>query len=327
MCQVTSSNRPAVRGFTLVEVLVVIAIIALLISILLPALSAARRQADRMKCLSAMKQIGNAFFMYAMDNKGYWPMAQHLFSSNVPAGAPTSRDKRWHDFIGKYTLGSPVTVYNGTTAYTSTDVDFNGTMGGSASTTEFGNQYDPVWLGSLKDRNCVLWGCPVWRRSAFNGATLTQNNGNLNGYAMNFYPFSPDDQNPPQALNTYFFSHRVQRDAAVPPTRPGWYFKQSQWKRSAERCLIVESIHDNLSYSVTGVPVNSLFQWPFKPENPSGVNFFTQPDSVQWSFDFNRHGRLLVGNKATDPSFNMLYCDGHASTVSSREAYRACRFN
>src|SRR5689334_20920888 len=99
------SKRPSPRdcGFTLVELLVVIGIIALLISVLLPALNQARKHADRVKCMSAMRQIGNGFFMYSQDNKGFWPVANHLWVDTA-AGMPTGRDKRWHDFIGKYVM-------------------------------------------------------------------------------------------------------------------------------------------------------------------------------------------------------------------------------
>lgn len=65
-------NR-AHRGFTLVELLVVIGIIALLIGILLPVLSRARDAGNRTACLSNMRQLGMAFVMYTQENKGTFP--------------------------------------------------------------------------------------------------------------------------------------------------------------------------------------------------------------------------------------------------------------
>src|SRR5688500_12952459 len=65
------SQRKA--GFTLVELLVVIGIIALLISILLPSLNRARETANRVKCASNLKQIGLAILLYSNENKGAYP--------------------------------------------------------------------------------------------------------------------------------------------------------------------------------------------------------------------------------------------------------------
>lgn len=61
------------RGFTLVELLVVIGIIALLISILIPALQRARERAQSVKCQSNMKTLANALRMFANDNKDHLP--------------------------------------------------------------------------------------------------------------------------------------------------------------------------------------------------------------------------------------------------------------
>lgn len=78
------------KGFTLVELLVVIAVIALLMAILLPALSKARIQAKRIACLSGLKQLVTAWMAYADNSDG-----KLVNGGQAPGNTPRPTELYW----------------------------------------------------------------------------------------------------------------------------------------------------------------------------------------------------------------------------------------
>lgn len=97
-------NRPKLASacsprsaFTLVELLVVIGIIAVLIGVLMPALSKARRQANTAHCLSNMRSMQIAQWNYAVDNKGYF-----IQGGMAHGGAHADENITWFNTLSKY---------------------------------------------------------------------------------------------------------------------------------------------------------------------------------------------------------------------------------
>src|ERR1039458_8390969 len=91
-------NGGTEKGITLIEVLVVIAIIGILTALLLPALSRARTQANSAACKNHLHQMGLALQMYVHENRAKYPYA--LFCPDAAYGDPA--DATWSAKLQPY---------------------------------------------------------------------------------------------------------------------------------------------------------------------------------------------------------------------------------
>lgn len=119
------------RGFTLVELLVVISIIALLLSILMPSLNKARESAKRIVCKNNIRQVGLAHIVYAQDYRGMFYIARNPYAN--PSGPATQfYGNTFHNYpnywpnpnfinFGKNAAGEPLEPLT-TGKYTSKDM-------------------------------------------------------------------------------------------------------------------------------------------------------------------------------------------------------------
>ena len=98
-------------AFSLVELLVVIGIIAVLMSMLMPALNRAQDSAKQVQCASQLRQVGNALMAYASNNRGYYPG----WSGWQVWGANGTGDDEaglgWTEIIQQY-MGPGIAVYH-----------------------------------------------------------------------------------------------------------------------------------------------------------------------------------------------------------------------
>jgi prepilin-type N-terminal cleavage/methylation domain-containing protein/prepilin-type processing-associated H-X9-DG protein len=304
-------------AFTLVELLVVIGIIAVLISILLPTLSSARRVAQAAKCGAALREIGNAFQMYAMENKGYYPPMRCktppyriTFNSVPPIDFVPSNGAQtyWMYFLAKYVSKGKFAPAAGATAQ------------------------DAAYA-----MNSVLWGCPNFQPILVNaGDNRAVTTGGVamvyTGYGYNGFPEYTTTYPPivPGSLNA--IGDTVDPDAVSsvgcsnPPNwsklNAGRWYKQKQYTRPAERALV----GDCRAYVLEAFAATNSAAIAGQADLTSpGTTFWAGPSQGETSYDFYRHGKYprrigsifdTTGGKIL---YNILYADGHVSGVVTRE--------
>ena len=259
------------RAFTLVELLVVIGIIALLISILMPTLSNARRQSNSVKCLSNLRQIGTAYVLYASQYRGAWPVAVHG-AGNTEFPLPSGVELRWPDLVAPFV----------------------------STTQQF--KYDN--LEEIR-KNSVIWGCPEWTKTDDYNATNFADKVRV-GYGMQYYPMYWEDGGQLRNM-AYIIAGR------------GRYIKQTQWTKPAERGLVADAITHIIQIPSTFGPSNALMPWDYGPNTTTSI-----PATALY-VDAGRHlkGSATKTQGYNSKGLNMLFCDGHATSVSPPEAWNA----
>jgi prepilin-type N-terminal cleavage/methylation domain-containing protein/prepilin-type processing-associated H-X9-DG protein len=273
------------KGFTLVELLVVIGIIALLIGILMPALNQARRQARSVKCLANLRSIGQGFYLYAQSNNGKWPVARHETKAPLPAVSV-----RWTDRIAEFITPNVMR-----------------------------NMADMKAVNERLRESSAIWGCPEWQKQEDDYNTSADGADYIRvGYAMQPYLNLPDNE----GAAAEKASNRAYIDNA---NAGRYFPQTTWNRKGSDRLLVADAPNDYISLSIrTRGGFNSgHVWWPWTTPNAGDITKIAT--QVHFWVDGGRHGKpgTPKNNQYNNRYINAVFCDGSARSVSVREAWNA----
>jgi prepilin-type N-terminal cleavage/methylation domain-containing protein/prepilin-type processing-associated H-X9-DG protein len=311
-----SYNQRLRNAFTLVELLVVIGIIALLISILLPALSKARRQANTAACLSNERQLQIGFQMYCQEN--------HYIPPSIGNGSAPGL--YWMTAIGPYWSKSFINPVDPGAALASrypTAYTFAGQIATMSSLPK-------VWFcpeapyGSIRPAGNPPHGSPNVNGGAWGGTTWPWGPGTYNdipyiasSYGMNgwLYDINTSPKTAAGVPYPVFWSGLVAGTFTPVPPASTWSSYFVKIKSPAHSALTPvfgdSSWHDAWPFDFNTNPNTGLDQAPDASHLISGTQYddnigSTQPDwGMMDRFCMKRHGSAI----------NVVFLDGHAETV------------
>ena len=246
-------GRARCQGFTLVELLVVIGIIAVLVAILLPALQSARRQASMVQCQSNMKQLALGMIMYINQNKGKHPPAA---IADGPAGSGVYERGWWwaNELVKQKYVNAPNSLASGTRDLSSPTVfrcpeglqDLS-SGGGQYPTHFLNNHWREYSSEDTPPPGEERFGVPSWYQ------LVSSNLGNGNAVV----PHS-GSSNPQSATPFIYFNNNIISEMG----RAHRQRNSSQIKKSAVMAMIVEAAEANMTLNSGAVPADNTNQTP-----------------------------------------------------------------
>ena len=329
------------RGFTLVELLVVVSVIALLISILLPSLRSARDQAKSIKCLAHMRGVGQAAMMFSSEHDG----RVQLVASEGNLNAADESRMRFSYGEGQELLAWPTALAQLTaTGYTN-----NWDWGVRAKDYE-----DAKEAEKLIDDGLDLFTCPA-DRVQLSSAFFPRHQPNMYGEGL---VGNGDPENPRSPVNRMSYwgrlSYGINEDVAGGDGADYDYWpscwravrsKSGGWTECVGGKMYGPSSE---CFRSNGSRLRGSLEKVFDPAQV-GLFFETGPESIEQALDPNygsqyanlinstgrqeypelngpflgnaqqSHPWRIPTNRHPDGKLNVAYTDGHGETVRAKE--------